>query len=133
MLILKIITFPIRFMLFSVLGLLSLSLLLVQNTIILFLNLVASLIAIAGGLMSGLCMIGIIIGIIFTLQEGWNEFKSMIWSFLGCIFLVGLLAISSSYMPMIAAKLYSIVFAAAIWLWGLAKVTLFCDTDRFYI
>lgn len=78
-------------------------------------------------------MIGLVVGIIATLKNSWAEFKSMIWTFLGCIFLVGLLAISSSYMPTIAAKLYGIVFIIAMWLWGLAKVVLFCDTDRFYI
>ncbi|MCM1529781.1 MAG: hypothetical protein NC093_07275 [Alistipes sp.] len=133
MIFLKIISFPIRLVLFLILGLLSLLLLIFQNTFLLFLNFAASLIALAGSFIAGLGMIGIIIGIIMTLRNGWSEFKEMGLTFFLCIIFITLLTLFSGSMPTIVSKLYSMVFIAAVWLWGLAKVILFCDTDRFYI
>lgn len=133
MLVLKIISFPVRFAFFALLGLLSLALLIFQNTFILFLNIAAYLITIAGNFILGLSILGLICGIIFNLKDGWSAFKEMSWTWLLCIILVMLLVLAINFMPAIAAKLYSIVFTAAVWLWGLAKVVLFCDTDRFYI
>ncbi len=135
MLFLKIITFPIRFVLFLLFGVLSLTLSFLRNTFIMFLTIAASIISMVGSFLSGLMIIGVIASIIIEYASH-GELKSVKDTVIFALTSIGLataFGFVCGFMPIISKKLYEAAWTAADRLWGLSKVILFCDTDRFYI
>lgn len=127
MLFLKIITFPMRFVLFAFFGLLALILSFVRNTLIMFLTVAASLIAVIGSILSGLMIICIIVAVIIE-HSSHDELKPMKDTVIFVVTSVGLAALFGlicGFMPVISDKLYEAAWTAADRLWRLAKVILF--------
>lgn len=128
MIFLKIISFPIRFLIFLLFGLLSLTLSFLRNTFVMFLTMAASIISGVGSFLSGLMIIGIIASIIIEYASH-GELKSVKDTVIFALTSIGLataFGFVCGFMPAISEKLYEAAWTASDWLWGLAKTVLFC-------
>lgn len=128
----KIISFPVRFILFALVALISGIVSGLNHTLGLFLIFAAAVISFIGSLVLG---ISVIAGIIFAggfllYPEKFDDFTDNIpYLIISCLGMI-VVTIPLILMPVIAEKLFDWLDTAAEWLWAFAKMILFCDVDE---
>ena len=124
---LKILSFPIRFVIFILFAVVSLILFLFNYSAGIILVTAAGLLSIAGKILSGLvvlCIGGYAALCLRNIYEPTtDELKSLVLPFVIIIILSGLLAV----MPFIAEKLITILAIVSAFLWRTAKIVITCN------
>lgn len=129
---LKIISFPIRLVLFIAFALLALIVSGLNHTFVMFLNLTAAVIAFLGSIFSGLMILGIISRVIIEIAAN-GGLKSVHDTVTSSLFSTGLALLFGfvcGFMPVISSYLFAILLKAADWLWAFSKMILLCDIDE---
>lgn len=129
---LKIISFPFRLILFLITAIISGTVSGLNHTLGLLLIAAAYIISVIGSIIMGITVIGgiVYIGGFVLYPEKFEALKGNIPFLLlsgaglmiGCMLLI--------LMPLLSEKLFEWSETAADWLWGLAKMILFCDIDE---
>lgn len=132
MLFLKIISFPVRFILFVFLALIALVIWCMNNSVGIFLQIGSAIISFLGMIFTFLTLIGLIIATVSMYKNGQSFHDTAVT----CLTALGAIAVFGSaciFMPVISAYLYAGLAAFNNRLWALSKVVLLCDTDQFYL
>lgn len=129
---LKIISFPFRLVLFFVISLLTLIVSGYNHTFGLFLIFAAAVISFIGSMSVGLMVIAVIIyaGGFLMYPDKFAPIGDSIPAMLLSAIVLFIFAIPLILMPAIAEKLFEFTETASEWLWGLAKMILFCNIDE---
>ena len=129
---LKIISFPIRLVLFTLFALLTLIVSVINNTFVMFLNLAAAVIAFLGSIFTGLMILGVIASIIIevAVNGGLKSVHDTVTSSLFSTGLALLFGFVCVFMPIISSYLFAILLKTADWLWAFSKMILLCDIDE---
>ncbi len=124
---LKILSFPIRFVIFILFAVVSLILFLFNYSAGIILVTAAGLLSIAGKILSGLVVLCIggyaALCLLKIYEPTTDELKSLVLPFVIIIILSGLLAV----MPFIAEKLITILAIVSAFLWRTAKIVITCN------
>lgn len=123
----KIITFPIRLVLFLAIALISGAILLVDKTICMILAIASYVVRVIGLiLMIPFAVMSTIMP--FTNSESYKEIigDDPVIIYVLMVVIQWLLILFLAFLPKIAEKLYIWLYVGGIWLWNFAKTILFC-------
>lgn len=129
---LKIISFPVRLILFLLIAIISGIVSGLNHTLGLLLIFSASVVSFIGSLVTGTAIIaGVIIagGIIFFPDKFESFTDNIPYLIISCVGITAV-CIPLILMPILAEKLFDVCDTFAEWLWALAKMILFCDVDE---
>ncbi|MDE5772177.1 MAG: hypothetical protein K2I06_11225 [Ruminococcus sp.] len=125
---LKILSFPIRLVLFLVLGLVALVVISLTQTLGILLMISANLVSAIGKIFTGGLIVVCLIELYHTVfkpdefhAEGLTPFKICIF-----ILILAVMFFLTSFLPPAVEKIYEFLLITVAYIWGFAKFILFC-------